>query len=159
MPVHINPAEFLLDLVNVDFARDRAFADQRLHDIQAAWNATPDRTEALQHKSLGAHNNLLALSPGLSKRSKILIPLTLIHRNFIKSYRDIVVYGIRIAMYMGKPKNRRMPLAVLLKRFRSCDHDGHSLAPTLHHPRRYSTVHQFHRLTPLLCGFLPDILN
>ena len=27
--------------------------------------------------------------------------MALIHRSFIKSYRDIIAYGIRIAMYMG----------------------------------------------------------
>lgn len=29
------------------------------------------------------------------------ILMTLVHRAFIKSYRDVVAYGIRIAMYMG----------------------------------------------------------
>lgn len=30
------------------------------------------------------------------------ITLSLLHRLFIKSYRDVVAYGIRIVMYMGK---------------------------------------------------------
>jgi hypothetical protein len=30
-----------------------------------------------------------------------MVPFTLIHRSFIKSYRDVVAYGIRVAMYMG----------------------------------------------------------
>jgi ABC-type multidrug transport system permease subunit len=33
--------------------------------------------------------------------SKWTIPIALVHRSFIKSYRDIIAYGIRIAMYMG----------------------------------------------------------
>ena len=28
--------------------------------------------------------------------------MTLLHRSFIKSYRDVVAYGIRFAMYFGK---------------------------------------------------------
>ena len=27
--------------------------------------------------------------------------MTLVHRSFVKSYRDVVAYGIRIAMYTG----------------------------------------------------------
>lgn len=27
--------------------------------------------------------------------------LTLLHRSFIKSYRDVLVYGVRAAMYLG----------------------------------------------------------
>lgn len=31
-----------------------------------------------------------------------LITMSLLHRLFIKSYRDVVAYGIRIVMYLGK---------------------------------------------------------
>jgi hypothetical protein len=31
------------------------------------------------------------------------ITMSLLHRLFIKSYRDVVAYGIRIVMYMGIP--------------------------------------------------------
>jgi hypothetical protein len=101
MPAHINPAEFLLDLVNVDFVRDRAAADNRLQHIQAVWAAISSRTATSKDCRLKS-----SIGPGmgmakLSKRSQALIPFTLLHRNFIKSYRDIVVYGIRIAMYIG----------------------------------------------------------
>jgi len=40
-------------------------------------------------------------SENFSRSNKFLIPITLLHRSFIKSYRDVVAYGIRIAMYTG----------------------------------------------------------
>ena len=33
--------------------------------------------------------------------SSLTVLLALLHRNYIKSYRDIIAYGIRIAMYLG----------------------------------------------------------
>lgn len=101
MPVHMNPAEFILDLVNVGFARDRTTADKRLSNIQDAWVATWQKTGKTHETSRELSTGVEISTAKLSRRSKILIPLTLIHRNFIKSYRDVVVYGIRVAMYMG----------------------------------------------------------
>jgi hypothetical protein len=121
IPLHFNPAEFLLDLINVDFAEDKAFAKGRLGQIHSAWNSSTQ---------IGVSNNLAAasglrdedwhgnmsekLSPGSEKTkseplevkgstgpSQFLIPLTLLQRNFIKSYRDVVAYGVRLAMYTG----------------------------------------------------------
>ena len=101
MPVQINPAEYLLDLVNVDFSRDQNAARGELDKIHTAWprsnNATMlrgqiegargrDAEKALHHTSVPRSNHLL-------------IPLTLVHRSFIKSYRDVIAYGVRIAMY------------------------------------------------------------
>lgn len=37
----------------------------------------------------------------LSRPGILSITLTLLHRSFIKSYRDVVAYGIRIVMYLG----------------------------------------------------------
>ena len=44
---------------------------------------------------------MTAESHETEKAPQLTVPITLIHRSFIKSYRDIVAYGIRIAMYMG----------------------------------------------------------
>lgn len=38
----------------------------------------------------------------LSRPSTASITWSLLHRSFIKSYRDVVAYGIRIVMYLGK---------------------------------------------------------
>jgi len=37
MPLYINPAEFFLDLVNPDFAKDRAASHQRINGIHEEW--------------------------------------------------------------------------------------------------------------------------
>ncbi|PHH69070.1 hypothetical protein CDD82_98 [Ophiocordyceps australis] len=36
-----------------------------------------------------------------NKPAKMSVTMTLMHRSFVKSYRDIVAYGIRLAMYTG----------------------------------------------------------
>lgn len=38
----------------------------------------------------------------LTRPSSFRITAALLHRSFIKSYRDVVAYGIRIVMYLGK---------------------------------------------------------
>jgi ABC-type multidrug transport system permease subunit len=100
--MHMNPAEYMLDLVNVDFASDRAEAEERLSRITHVWRDP-------QRRSLESRNAAASFDPNappvsiapLTKRSQLLIPLTLLHRSWIKSYRDVVMYGIRIAMYLG----------------------------------------------------------
>lgn len=37
----------------------------------------------------------------LSRPGNLRISAALLHRSFIKSYRDVVAYGIRIVMYLG----------------------------------------------------------
>ncbi|KAK5689391.1 hypothetical protein LTR17_026285 [Elasticomyces elasticus] len=54
-----------------------------------------------QSPSLRTRWHVIEWVPMDESASKIVIPLALIHRSFIKSYRDIIAYGIRIAMYMG----------------------------------------------------------
>lgn len=102
MPVHINPAEYMLDLVNVDFASDEVEAEHRLSQIVELWSEPARRP--LESQNLAASFDPTAHSislPPLTKRSQLLIPITLLHRNWIKSYRDVLMYGIRIAMYLG----------------------------------------------------------
>lgn len=102
MPTQTNPAEFILELTNVDFARDKATAMEHIDKIQQAW---------IRHKEFNATCSLLSEEKGLqslkvnkqSYASRALIPTVLLHRLVIKSFRDIVTYGIRIIMYTGKP--------------------------------------------------------
>lgn len=108
IPAHTNPAEYLLQLTNVDFAADEANVE--LEKIQTGWEKSDEaeRVHAEFSRPLEA-----GLQRGLeveqqSGTTKILIPLTLIHRGFLKSFRDVVPYGIRIAMYCGM-----LPLALL----------------------------------------------
>lgn len=102
MPHHVNPAEYLLDLVNVDFALDRAEAEQRLARITHLWRDSTRRPQESQNNDASFDTSALPINlDPVTKRSQLLIPITLLHRNWIKSYRDFLMYGVRIAMYIG----------------------------------------------------------
>ncbi len=104
IPLHVNPAEFLLETVNVDFARDREVAQTRLDELQTTWSTSPraaDLTIAVSDVEQKT-NGTLELESAEKKPSPPSLVLTLLHRSFIKSYRDVVAYGIRFAMYTGK---------------------------------------------------------
>jgi hypothetical protein len=96
MPLYTNPAEFLIQLVNTDFSSTTKPSTDTLAHLHSAWQSSslsslpPITTNNNQHPTLPTHTSA----------SPLTIPLTLIHRSFIKSHRDIVAYGIRIAMYI-----------------------------------------------------------
>ena len=108
MPLEINPAEYLLDLINTDLVREGVDTKARLKHITESWEAS------LEAHALKAHvDDIVAKSvrdekseQDISKfkspeKSAWAVPLVLLHRSWIKSYRDVVAYGIRIAMYLG----------------------------------------------------------
>ncbi|ESZ90228.1 hypothetical protein SBOR_9382 [Sclerotinia borealis F-4128] len=101
IPLHMNASEYLLDLMNTDFAANQAQAQTRLLQIQESWLdsfSCRQMHEKIQHTL----QNIKPLPVTHSSRGSFFnILMTLVHRAFIKSYRDVVAYGIRIAMYMG----------------------------------------------------------
>ena len=101
VPLHTNPAEFLLELMNIDFASHQAAASNRLQEIERAWVNSPKAIElsASINAAMNKKDPLSDTKP--SKRNLPIILMTLVHRSFIKSYRDVVAYGIRVAMYTG----------------------------------------------------------
>lgn len=101
MPIHMNPAEFLLELMNIDFATHQEAAAQRLHEMQIAWASSPKALELNAHIETTISKVEGVESARLSSRNFFPILMTLTHRSFVKSYRDVVAYGIRIAMYGG----------------------------------------------------------
>ncbi|KAF2031371.1 P-loop containing nucleoside triphosphate hydrolase protein [Setomelanomma holmii] len=103
MPLYMNPAEFVIDLVNTDFSRDQAKSSSHLTRLHDSWTSSPAAAD-LARSIAAASSAPLCETPTSHKEetaNPYLIPLTLIHRSFIKSHRDIVAYGIRIAMYIG----------------------------------------------------------
>lgn len=104
LPLYMNPAEHVIQLVNTDFSRNQAKATEQLRHIQTSWTKS-DRArlllEAIEKESSNAKCAAVNLTEHQGSANPLLIPLTLIHRSFIKSYRDVVAYGIRVAMYMG----------------------------------------------------------
>jgi hypothetical protein len=103
MPLYMNPAEFVIDLVNTDFSHDQAKSSSDLSHLHSSWT-TSSTAANLAHTIAAASSTPASEAPAhhaQNTANPLLIPLTLIHRSFIKSYRDVVAYGIRIAMYIG----------------------------------------------------------
>ncbi|CAG8978076.1 hypothetical protein HYALB_00000748 [Hymenoscyphus albidus] len=101
LPMHMNPAEFLLELMNTDFSTHYEAAESRLQTIHEGW------TQSTLHSAMSSQITAATHSPKPlpltkpSPRSFFVVLLALVHRSFVKSYRDVVAYGIRIAMYFG----------------------------------------------------------
>ncbi|KAH8891485.1 P-loop containing nucleoside triphosphate hydrolase protein [Thozetella sp. PMI_491] len=108
MPSLTNPADFMLRLTNIDFERDTEAARARIEAIYEAWKSSP--IAASKASSVTEVSSLPEVasfasngdSVSSSSSSKILgTTWTLLHRSWIKSYRDFLVYGLRFGMYLG----------------------------------------------------------
>ena len=100
VPIHTNPAEFLIELMNVDFSTDGS-QHSRLQDIHKSWIQSLKSLELSEQLAVSIRNADPLPTFKTSKRNLPIILMILVHRSFIKSYRDVVAYGIRIAMYIG----------------------------------------------------------
>lgn len=100
LPLHINPAEFLLDLVNADFGSSGSMS---LSAVLEGWERSSARRVHLSN--VNHHRRPMPRSlydaGRMSERLGSRSLLVLLYRSFIKSYRDVVVYGVRLAMYFG----------------------------------------------------------
>ncbi|KAK1756149.1 P-loop containing nucleoside triphosphate hydrolase protein [Echria macrotheca] len=104
VPLHVNPAEYLLELVNIDFSPNRESAASNLEEQQRAWAASPRAAEvsrAIAQIESSSGGSEVVLETAEKKPSAPSLVVTLLHRSFVKSYRDVVAYGIRFAMYTG----------------------------------------------------------
>lgn len=103
MPLYINPAEFLLDLTSSDFAHDGSVAQSRVEKLHSDWEGSLESNSLKMFIASVAPEDqgLRLLSVSKSRASFANVVLALLHRSFIKSYRDVVAYGIRFAMYLG----------------------------------------------------------
>ncbi|KJZ76517.1 hypothetical protein HIM_04246 [Hirsutella minnesotensis 3608] len=102
-PGPVNPAEFLVELVNIDYAQDKAEAEARLGELRRAWTQARETETPLDAESITAPSSIAKLEvevedgkPGMLRLSRILL-----HRSLIKSYRDPMAYAVRVAMYIG----------------------------------------------------------
>jgi ABC-type multidrug transport system ATPase subunit len=106
LPAHTNPAEFMLDLVNIDFLKDQESANRHIDTLHKAWLSMPEEQASSGKVETGATSQFHSTADDRaivrSSPREFRIMLTLVHRSFIKSYRDVVAYGIRILMYTGR---------------------------------------------------------
>lgn len=94
VPLHTNTAEFVLDLVNVDFQNQ--YGDTAIAKIQDAW---AEREKSYPELASSPQEHAIVAPTG--GPSFLSIVFILLHRSFIKSYRDFVAYFIRVLMYTG----------------------------------------------------------
>ncbi|OGM46050.1 ABC transporter [Aspergillus bombycis] len=98
IPSSTNPAEYLLDAVSSDFT----VHEDQVGKIQTAWAQSAEyaalskQPQSANEKNVNTINIDELSRPGIPR-----ITMSLLHRLFIKSYRDVVAYGIRIVMYLG----------------------------------------------------------
>ncbi|KAE8163758.1 P-loop containing nucleoside triphosphate hydrolase protein [Aspergillus tamarii] len=98
VPSNTNPAEYLLDAVSSDFA----VHEDQVEKIQTAWTQSAEYTALSKQPQSAEEKGGKAMNiDELSRPSIPRITMSLLHRLFIKSYRDVVAYGIRIVMYLG----------------------------------------------------------
>lgn len=98
LPRHTNPAEWLLELVDTSFSRDQAAGLARLNRITLGWE------ERVRHgeSSSTPFPQTQTYLPLSRSRVKYTRPFTLLHRMWLKSYRDVLAYWLRVAMYTCK---------------------------------------------------------
>jgi hypothetical protein len=107
MPTQTNPAEFVLNLTNIDFESNAEEGQAKIASIQDAWagsDAAALETSNRAHliASSGAETDSYANSSD-TQGGRSMLPKTwiLLHRSWLKSRRDAIVYGVRFAMYLG----------------------------------------------------------
>jgi hypothetical protein len=100
-----NPAEFLLDIVSSDFNSSKELAVERVSTIQTAWQESDEANAVTRQVSERVSSTEKPVNKEftgeMAQASVVAVTSALLHRSFIKSYRDVVAYGIRIVMYLG----------------------------------------------------------
>ncbi len=92
MPNQTNPAEWILEIVDTDFAKNKVEGIEKLKGITAAWAAREQLVDG------PVKMGLTITTP--ARRAAFMQPVHLLHRNWIKSYRDLIAYWIRVGMYI-----------------------------------------------------------
>lgn len=120
MPAYTNPAEFVLDITNADFdtsdESSLGHVEPRAELLQSAWATRQHDASAMSdgsgHQAPEVHRDQVHTPSRVSSMS-LLVPL--LHRAFIKSYRDVFTYGVRYAMYIGEfSQHPALPFAARL---------------------------------------------
>lgn len=106
IPDMMNPAEFALDFVNTDFVQGKGEVEQQLGEVTSSWYPSEQKkaTDGELSDELVQTSMVVEVMVGTmfaSTPSMLSLMGTLIHRSFLKSNRDVVVYGVRVAMYLS----------------------------------------------------------
>lgn len=111
IPDHYNPADYCLEITNTDFAG--AVTEQDIVVFCQQWQESKEladvKVEIEQSKQRATATisevDLATMDSGdvsLGSRPGILLQIiTLVNRGFLKSYRDLTPYWMRVVMYVG----------------------------------------------------------
>lgn len=104
IPDHVNQAEYLLELLNVNFAEDKTAAKNQLRRLQESWERS--RLKEKSQKAICEPTNprisdIPAKSIDSNKPNVISRMSILLLRSFKKSYRDPMVYTARFVIYVA----------------------------------------------------------
>ncbi|KAJ6783110.1 hypothetical protein PWT90_09271 [Aphanocladium album] len=101
IPQRVNPADMLLELVNVDFSPSETVAIDRAEELQSLWQASPLAQRVRESVSAAqCETEQWSIKP--ARKPRFLRQLsTLMHRSFLKAYRDAMTYRLRLVMYTG----------------------------------------------------------
>ncbi|POY71944.1 hypothetical protein BMF94_5027 [Rhodotorula taiwanensis] len=118
VPEHVNPADHAIELVNTEFLKKDeetygsmppVSADDHLNALAAKWtehrHATPDPRPSYGDTTTTTTGATLALGSRSGKRTGFAVgsqkTVTLMHRTVLNYSRNLLAYGIRLAMYVG----------------------------------------------------------
>ena len=104
IPPLTNPAEFLLDVCNTDFdssATDVAGDESRIARLNRLIDAWSPKGSATEVSSTPFADSEGALSTSGAPTSVLWQTFVLLQRLWLKSYRDLLAYWIRVIMYLG----------------------------------------------------------
>lgn len=102
IPALTNPADFMLRLTNIDFERDTVAAESKISMVHNAWQQA--ETVLAREIDDEPQTSLESVSQfhSASGFTRILSTTwTLLYRSWVKSRRDVLVYGLRFGMYLG----------------------------------------------------------
>ena len=104
VPLHANPSDHALDVVNTDFLRDAKQASEHIQRIAGAWTAYAARyPDAHELNPIVKAKDAPSLKQkgGYAQGLKIGLHRTwyLIIRNWINYSRNLLAYGVRLGMY------------------------------------------------------------
>ncbi|GAA6009317.1 hypothetical protein JCM10207_004348 [Rhodosporidiobolus poonsookiae] len=102
VPVHVNPADHAIDLVNTEFAENEDTAQalsRKMVESASRWKAEHPEDRLV---SMAQHDQLPVLrAVGAASLATLRQTITLMHRNVLNYSRNLLAYGIRLGMYIG----------------------------------------------------------
>lgn len=101
IPEHMNPAEHLLEITNTDFSLEATSTQSQADMLHESWLSSPNRRELLARIEVNSTTSRLTTTIQARRKNDWYLIATLVRRAFLKSRRDVIAYGVRVAMYIA----------------------------------------------------------